>query len=155
MEPEVRTVPIEHAIWGRSLRHDPAKGFGEEIMALLGRVWPVIKANAIPNDGINRVVYEREGDGGECTVFAGVALRKGAGVDLAAVGELERKMVRLTRYAYWKHIGPYRLIPATGAAMTRALAGRGVRTGWPMVEVYGHWCEDESKLEVETFVEVG
>ena len=149
MLPEIRTNPIEYTISGHSLRHDPAKRYGEEILALLGRVWPVIKSNAIPCDGINRVVYE-----GDCTVFAGVVVGPGAEAMPAAAGGagLERKTVRLTRYAVWKHIGPYRLIPATGAAMTKALEAAGHRTGWPMVEVYGHWTSDESKLETETFV---
>ncbi len=148
MQPEIRTTPIEYTIAGHSLTHDPAKRFGEEIMSLLGRVWPVIKGGAIPHDGINRVVY----DSG-CTVFAGVVLGPGAEAMLAA-GGLERKTVRLTRYAVWKHVGPYHLIPATGAAMTKALEAAGHRTGWPMVEVYGHWTNDESKLETETFVEL-
>ena|ERR1043165_9947390 len=149
MEPEVRTNPIEYTISGHSLRHDPAKKFGPEILELLNRVWPVIKANAIPHDGINRVVY----DAGCTTIFAGVILGAGAESIPAAAG-LERKTVRLTRYAYWKHIGPYHLIPVTGAAMTKALEARGLKTGWPMVEVYGHWTNDESKLETETFVEL-
>ena len=73
MLPEIRTIPIEYTIAGFSLRHDPAKRFGEEIMSLLNRVWPVIKSGAIPHDGINRVVYDSD-----CTVFAGVMLGPGA-----------------------------------------------------------------------------
>lgn len=135
-------------IAGLPLRHDPAKGFGEEVASLLGQVWRVIKAAGIPNDGINRVVYD-----GDCTVFAGVVLGAGAERMPAAAG-LERKVVRLARYAYWKHVGPYRLLPATGAAMTKAIEAAGHRLGWPMVEVYGHWTADESRLETETFVAV-
>lgn len=146
MQPEVRNTPIEYTISGHSLRHDPAKRYGEEIMSLLGRVWPVIKGANIPNDGINRVVYD-EG----CTVFAGVILGPGAEA-IPAVAGLEHKTVRLTTYAAWKHIGPYHLISATGTAMTKALEAAGHRTGWPMVEVYGHCTSDESKLETETFV---
>lgn len=146
MLPEIRNVPIEYTIAGHSLTHDPAKRFGEEIMSLLGRVWPVIKAGAIPNDGINRIVYDTG-----CTVFAGVILGPGAEAMPAAAG-LEQKTIRLNRYAVWKHIGPYHLIPATGTAMTKALEAAGHCTGWPMVEVYGHWTSDESKLETETFV---
>jgi hypothetical protein len=153
MKPEVRTTPLEYTISGHSLRHDPAKRFGEEILALLGRVWPVIKAAGIPNDGINRVVYE-----GDCTVFAGVVLGgggEGGGAEtMPGVAGLERKTVRLARYAVWKHIGPYHLLPATGAAMTKAIEAAGLRIGWPMVEVYGHWTSDESQLETETFVAV-
>jgi effector-binding domain-containing protein len=147
MQPEILTTPLEYTIRGHSLRHDPAKRFGEEIIALLNRVWPVIKSNAIPNDGINRVVY----DEGCTTIFAGVVLGPGADA-IPAASTLERKTVKLTRYAYWKHTGPYHLIPKTGAAMTAALKSRGIQTGFPMIEVYGHWTSDESKLETETFV---
>lgn len=118
-------------------------------MALLGRVWPMVKTNAIPNDGINRVVYDKDGD--LCTVFAGVVLGDGP---QSAAELFELKTVRLTRYAYWKHVGPYHLIPVTGVAMGKALEARGLQTGWPMVEVYGHWSKDESKLETETFVAI-
>lgn len=145
MQPDIRAIPLEYAIFGHSLRHDPAKLYGEEIMGLLGRVWPVLNGHAIPNDGINRVVY----DGGR-TVFAGVVLGGGAQA-LPAVAGLERKTIRLTHYAVWKHVGPYHLLPVTGAAMNKALEAAGYRTGWPMVEVYGHWTSDESKLETETF----
>ena len=146
MLPEIRTVPIEYTIAGHALKHNPGKRFGEEIMSLLNRVWPVIKGGGIPHDGINRVVYDAD-----CTVFAGVMLGPGAEAMPAAAG-LELKSVRLARYALCKHVGPYHLIPATGAAMTKALEAAGHRTGWPTVEVYGHWTSDESKLETETFV---
>ena len=36
MGPVIRTDVLEYTIHGFSLRHDPAKGFGEEIRALLG-----------------------------------------------------------------------------------------------------------------------
>jgi predicted transcriptional regulator YdeE len=149
---EIRTLPIEYTLHGHSLRHEPGRPFGPEIMSLLGRVWPVLKGQAIPNDGINRVVYEAGEEAG-CTVFAGVVVNQGAEETAAAAG-LEPKTIRLTHYAVWTHIGPYHLIPTTGAAMTKALEAQGHRTGWPMVEVYGHWTSDESKLETQTFVAI-
>lgn len=148
MQPEIRDVAVEFTVAGRSVRHDPAKRYGEEIMALLGQVWPVLKGGAIPNDGINRVVYDSDG-----TVFAGVVLRSGA-ENLPSAAGLERKVVRLSKHAYWKHVGPYHLLPATGAAMRKGIEAMGLRQGWPMVEVYGHWNSDESKLETETLVAV-
>jgi predicted transcriptional regulator YdeE len=151
MQPEIRTVPIEYTIFGHSSRHNPAKRFGEEIISLLNRAWPILKGGNIPNDGINRVVYDM--DAGGCTLFDGVVLGNGAEAIASAAG-LEQKKVRLTRYAVWKHIGPYHLLPATGAAMVSALKAAGHQTGSPMVEVYGHWTSDESKLETETFVEL-
>lgn len=145
MEPEIRTAPIEYFLVGASLRHDPAKCYGEEIIALLNRVWPVIKGAGIKNDGINRVVYDADG-----TVFAGVIAD---GADPQALG-LERKHVQLTQYAYCKHIGPYRLLHQACDAMNQNVKARGYRTTWPMVEVYGHWSDDESKLETDLFMAV-
>ena len=146
MQPEIRTTPIEYTLFGHSLHHDPAKNYGEEIISLLNRVWPVLKGNSIPNDGINRVVYEGGG-----MIFAGVVLNAGAET-MPAAATLERKAVRLTRYAVSKHVGPYHLISATCAAMNKALEAAGHRTDWPMIEVYGHWNSDESKLETDIFV---
>lgn len=157
MLPEIRTTPLSLTLHGHSLIHDPTKRFGEEIIFLLNQVWPVLKSANIPNDGLNRVVYEAGG-----TVFAGVILNPGADSLPAAaaaagavgVAALEHKHIRLTRYAWWKHIGPYHLIPKTCAEMTRSLDAQGIRQTLPMLEVYGHWTSDESKLETETFVAI-
>jgi effector-binding domain-containing protein len=146
MQPEIRTVPVNYTLYGRSLRHDRAKRYGEEIISLLNLVWPVIKSKGIANDGLNRVVFDADD-----TLFAGIVLTGELSPD---TGNLERKTVQLTRYAVWKHVGPYQLLPSVGSAMTKAITGMGLRTGWPMVEVYGHWNNDESKLETETFVAI-
>jgi len=104
-------------------------------------LWPVIKAAGIPNDGINQVVYEGGG-----TVFAGVVLNGGAEY-MPAAASLDRKMVLLARHAYWKHVGPSHLLPTTGASMTKAIEAGGLRTGWPMVEVYGHGRATRANLK--------
>src|SRR5262249_31251953 len=106
---------------------------------LLDRVWPVLKSRKIPNKGINWVVYENN-----CRrLFAGVEADI---ADEASLG-LERKTVRLTRYAELKHIGPYSKLGETGAALSSALKAMGHIAKEPLVEVYGHWTEDQSKLE--------
>jgi len=117
MQPEVRTVPVEYTICGHSLRHKPAKRYAQEVLALLDRVWRVIKANAIPNDGINRVVQEGE-EGEGYTVVAGMVLgltQRPPG--LAWVGTPSASVAT-----------PYHFLPATGAAMTKAFEVRGLRT---------------------------
>ena len=147
MQPEIRTDPVDYVISGHSLKHDLTKQFGNEIITLLGRVWPVIKTENLRHDGINRVVYDGEG-----MIFAGVVLN-GAANSAVAVG-LERKAVCLTRYAYWKHVGPYRYLPVVGLSMRKKLEANGVCPSWPMIEVYGHWTNDENKLETETFLAI-
>jgi len=146
--PEIRTTPLTLTIRGHSLKHNPAKSYGEEIISLLNRVWPILKSANIPNDGLNRVIYEKDG-----TVFAGIVFNPDADTNPAAAA-LEQKHLHLTRYAYWKHTGPYHLIPTTCAAMTKSLEAQGIHQSWPMLEVYGHWTNDESKLETETFVAI-
>ncbi len=146
MQPAICTEVIEYTVSGHSLTHDPAKRYGEEILALLGRVWPVIKDHKIPHDGINRVIYDADQ-----TVFAGVILGPGAEA-IPASARLERKPIRLTRYAVWTHVGPYHLLQVTGAAMARKLEAAGHHLASPMIEVYGHWTPEESKLETQTFV---
>jgi hypothetical protein len=138
MTPEVRDTPLEVTLFGASKRHDKAMSYGNEIRALLDRVWPVLKARSIPNKGINWVVYD-----GDCGIFAGVE----AEIDDAAALGLERNVVRLSRYVSRTHIGPYSTLGRTGDALNKAIEAMGLRPGWPMIEVYGHWTDDESKLE--------
>jgi effector-binding domain-containing protein len=78
-------------------------------------------------------------------VFAGVELIT---TPQQATG-LEQKSITLTKYAYYKHIGPYHLIKQSGQAMTDDLKMKGFATTLPYIEIYGHWTNDETKLETE------
>lgn len=111
----------------------------------MDRVWPVIKSKGIKHKGLNIWVYEP----GE-KVFAGVELEDPSNSDTG----LETKLVVLTRYAYYKHIGPYSLLKKTGDDMRAELRSMGLNPGLPYVEIYGHWTNDESKLETELLMAV-
>lgn len=104
---------------------------------LSSRMWKIVKENGIKNKGKNIWVYE---DGKK--VFAGVETEQGS--DL-----LEQKRIVLNKYAYYKHIGSYKLIGQSGQRMTDELKAKGYETVLPYIEIYGHWTEDESKLETE------
>jgi hypothetical protein len=106
MDPKILTTPLAYTVSGRSLLHDPQKSFGEEIIALLNQVWPIIKSNNLQSDGLNRVIYDAAPNG--CTLFAGVILQD---PKAPAAQTLEQKHIHLARYAYWKHTGPYHLTP--------------------------------------------
>ena len=145
MTPIIRETPLAVTLVGASGKHDPAKSYGPEIIGLLNRVWPVVKAGAIPNKGINWAEY---GENGE--IFAGIE----ADIpDPAAVG-LERRTVRLAKYAEWKHIGSYSKLGETYDALYKAVGAMGLRAGRPLVEMYGHWTNDESKLETTILLSV-
>ena len=66
--------------------------------------------------------------------------------------ELEHKVITLTNYAYYKHIGPYGLIKQAGKNMRDELKDKGIEATLPYVEIYGHWTNDETKLETGLIV---
>lgn len=112
---------------------------------LADKMWQTVKANSLKNKGRNVWVYQpNEG------VFAGVELDSVPGPAIA----LEHKEIILSHYAYYKHIGPYNLIRQTGQGMRDELKKRGLKTISPYIEIYGHWMQDETKLETELLMAV-
>jgi hypothetical protein len=107
---------------------------------LMDKMWQIVKAKEIKHKGMNIWVYEP----GE-KIFAGVELYDSPGYEM----ELEHKVVELKKYAYYKHIGPYNLIKQAGQNMRDELKYKGFETCLPYVEIYGHWANDETKLETE------
>jgi len=116
------------------------KDYAGTAFKLMDRMWKIVKSKALPNKGMNIWVYETND-----RVFPGVELT-GASSD---TGELEQKTVVLSKYAYYKHVGPYQLIKTVGMEMTGQLKSKGFETTLPYVEIYGHWTNDETKLETE------
>ena len=110
---------------------------------LMDKMWQVVKSKSLKNKGMNVWVYEP----GE-KVFAGVELDDAYQHNT----RLEQKNIYLEKYAYYKHIGPYNLIKQAGQNMTAELKKLGLETGLPYIEIYGHWTEDETKLETELLV---
>ena len=117
------------------------KNYAGTAFQLSGKMWQVVKANGLKNKGKNIWVYETAD-----RVFAGVELEHHAG---GASYGLENKEIRLSKYAYHKHTGPYNLIKEAGQNMTSELAKQGFEVILPYIEIYGHWTSDESKLETE------
>ena len=78
-------------------------------------------------------------------MFAGVELDDPRKDDMG----LEQKIITLTKYAWYKHVGSYNLIKQAGQAMNNEIKNKGLEATLPYVEIYGHWTNDESKLETE------
>jgi predicted transcriptional regulator YdeE len=110
---------------------------------LSARMWETVKANNLKNKGMNVRVYEP----GEM-VFTGLELEDKPD----AVSGLEQKTITLTKYAYFKHIGPYKLIKQVGLNMQDEIKKNGFETLLPYIEIYGHWTGDETKSETELFM---
>jgi effector-binding domain-containing protein len=107
---------------------------------LMDKMWQTVKSNNLKSKGLNIWVYEQNEK-----VFAGVELDD---IPNHNIG-LEQKIITLTKYAYYKHIGSYNLIKQAGQNMRDELKSKGFGTILPYIEIYGHWTNDETKLETE------
>jgi len=116
------------------------KDYAATAFRLMDKMWRTVKTNGLKNKGLNIWVYEP----GE-KVFAGVELYDAPNYNTG----LEQKNINLTKYAYYKHVGPYNLIKQAGQNMQDELKKRGFETDSPYIEIYGHWTNDETKLETE------
>src|SRR4051812_20273267 len=116
------------------------KDYVRTAFQLSDAMWHVVKGNGLNHKGKNIWVYESNEK-----VFAGVELN-----DLPAPNtELEQKSIHLLKYAYYKHVGPYHLIKQSGQKMIAELKSQGLELDGPYIEIYGHWTNEEMKLETE------
>ena len=116
------------------------KDYAGTAFKLMDKMWQTVKSNNLKNKGLNIWVYEQDQ-----RVFAGVELNDIPNQDAG----LEQKNITLLKYACYKHIGAYNLIKQAGQNMTDELKSKGYRTILPYIEIYGHWTNDETKLETE------
>ena len=107
---------------------------------LMDKMWQTVKSTGLKHKGINIWIYEPNEK-----MFAGVELDNVPEYDTG----LEQKSITLVKYAYYKHIGSYNLIKQVGLEMRNELKGKGFEIGDPYIEIYGHWTNDEAKLETE------
>ena len=116
------------------------KDYVNTAFKLSDKMWQAVQGNNLKHKGLNVWVYEPHE-----MVFAGVELEETPGPGTG----LEQKSIFLPKYAYYKHIGPYKLIKEAGMKMTEELKRKGLETGLPYIEIYGHWNNDEIRLETE------
>jgi len=140
---EIINKPLQLEIFGFSgvaINED----YAAKAFELMDRMWKVVKSKQIKNKGKNIWVYEANH-----VVFAGVELEQ----EENDTG-LEKKVVNLGNYAYYKHIGPYQLIKQSGQNMRNEIERRGFQKEYPYIEIYGHWMPDETKLETELLMAI-
>ena len=116
------------------------KDYAGTAFRLMDKMWQTVKAKELKTKRINIWVYEPNDK-----VFAGVEFYDSPNHDK----ELEHKVVNLLKYAYYKHVGPYNLLKQAGQNMRNELKDKGFEASFPYVEIYGHWTNDETKLETE------
>ena len=142
MNVEIITKPLSLNIYGFS-EIAKNKDYSGTAFRLMDKMWRIVKVNELKNKGLNIWVYELKEK-----VFAGVELNDTPKNDTG----LEQKSITLNKYAYYKHIGPYNLITQVGQNMREELSNRGFDTSMPCIEIYGHWTNDETKLETELLI---
>jgi effector-binding domain-containing protein len=125
-----------HGFSGKVLNKD----YGGTGRPLMDAMWKEVKSKGIKNKGINYWVYDKND-----MLFTGVELEQ----DVPADSNLEIKKINLPNYAYWKHVGSYTKLKDAYSAMHSELEKRGTSFYYPFLEIYGHWTNDETKLETE------
>ena len=139
MNVEIITKKLELNIYGFS-GIAANKDYAGTAFKLSGQMWQTLKENNIKNKGKNIWVYEANDK-----VFAGVELDNNS----ISNSKLEERNITLVKYAYFKHVGSYSLLKQVGVEMRTELKNKGLETGLPYIEIYGHWTNDESKCETE------
>ena len=139
MDVEILNSEFELVLYGIS-GTATNNNWGETGFRLMNKMWEKVRSNNLKNKGINVWVYEPNGK-----MFTGVELDKAPENDTG----LELKQINLTKYAYYKHIGPYSLLAQAYLKMRTYLSNNNLETCLPSLEIYGHWNQNESKLETE------
>jgi hypothetical protein len=114
-------------------------------LRLMNEMWQVVKGSKIPTTGINHWVYLPDG-----RMFVGVQLRNPQQGPLP--DQLEPLELELQRYMKHVHVGPYQELPQKWKDLQAELVARGEVVGSQSLEVYGHHCEDPTKLETTILI---
>ncbi|HCN84031.1 MAG TPA: hypothetical protein DIT07_10495 [Sphingobacteriaceae bacterium] len=139
MDTKIIHEPLEISIYGFSgvaLNKD----YVGTAFRLMDKMWGIVKSQNIADEGVNIWIYEPDEQ-----VFAGVKLKDVPPQDSG----LEFKKIIINRYAYYKHTGPYNMIPQAGSKMKKEIAEQGYNISSPYIEIYGHSTPDPAKSETE------
>ena len=144
MDVEIINKPLRivvHGFSGAAVNND----YAGTAVKLMDKMWTAVREEGLKNKGRNIWIYEPDE-----MVFAGVELLETPNPESG----LEQKGIILVKYAYYKHIGPYNLIKQAGQAMNEELKRRGYEVSLPYIEIFGHWTNDETKLETELLTQL-
>ena len=144
MNVEIITKPLSLNLYGFS-GTALGKDYTGTAFKLMDKMWQVVKSNNLKNKGLNVWVYEPNE-----MVFAGVELESIPNQET----KLEQKNITLKKYASYKHVGPYNLIKQAGQVLRDELKKGGLEITSPYIEIYGHWTNDETKLETELLMAI-
>jgi hypothetical protein len=119
--------------------------YAEVGMRLMNEMWQAVKWANIPTTGINHWVYLPDG-----RMFVGVELRNAQ--QIPTPDPLEPLEFELQRHMKHVHVGPYQALPQKWKDLKAEIAVRGEIIGSPSLEIYGHHCDEPSKLETTILI---
>ena len=146
MSVEIVEIPIRFHLYGIGGVVDNER-YGEVGLRLMNEMWQVVREAKVPTTGINHWVYLPEG-----RMFVGVELRNPE--QLPTPDQFESLEFELKRYMKHIHVGPYQALPQKWKELKAELTARGEVIGSPSLEVYGHHCDDPSKLETTILIDL-
>ena len=142
MEIEIHQQPITFQLQGlTSTVNDNC--YGKVGFELMNTLWKIVKEEKLATTGINHWVYPQT-----ASMFVGVELLASS----PSSDKLTLLQFELSRYGKHVHLGPYQNLPQKWQALKTELASRGERLAAYSLEVYGHPCDDESKLETTIYI---
>jgi hypothetical protein len=119
--------------------------YGEVGLRLMNEMWQVVKGAGIQTTGINHWVYLPDG-----RLFVAVELQNPK--QCPTSGRLEPLEFELQRYMKHVHVGPYQALPQKWKELKAEIAACGEFIGSPSLEIYGHHCDEPSKLETTILI---
>lgn len=148
MRYSVSVQDVEPRLVASAKGHARRDNLLEVAFPLADQVWAFLKEHTeIPQPGTNIWIYRSDGseDGFQveagAEVFAAFESSGSVSCSQTPSGSVARAM----------HVGPYSGIPDAHQVVREWCALNGHALAGPNWEVYGHWNEDESKLETEVF----
>lgn len=119
--------------------------YGEIGLRLMNEMWRVVKEAKIPTTGINHWAYLPDNK-----MFVGVEFRNQQHGSIP--DQLEPLQFELKRYMQHIHVGPYQALPQKWKDLQAELVARGEVISSPSLEIYGHHCDEPSKLETTILI---
>ncbi len=143
MNPEIREIPFEKRLYGRTKPVLENQKPVDAMFAAMDETWGIVRGNSIPNAGLNHIVYTNAHH-----VFAGLEIV--GSIDTS--WGLEQVDLVIPRYIYYRHVGAYDLLGQAYSSVNAEIAAKGLVTTGLSLEIYGHWSEDPAKLVTELLI---
>ncbi len=140
----ILTHSFTKTLHGLSGKYLPGKAW-DTGKPLMDRMWDIIRDQKLVTEGINHWLYSGDGN-----VFVGVELStEGEGSK-----DLEKKEIRLEKYAIWRHKGSFSDIPKGYKVLQEEIMKTGNREGSLSIEIYGHVTDNSPQSEMEVLIEL-